>query len=103
MNIKEKRKIKKIIKFKHNNSLFNNFDKYLKISRVKILKHEFVKNIDGGKIYKVRYKHGFNLWNPLTWIIIIIPLMFISIWESFKEFKEDMQSLIYFDEIKIKN
>ncbi|WP_291566768.1 MULTISPECIES: hypothetical protein [unclassified Clostridium] len=104
---KRKEKIaKKIIKFKHNNSIFYKFDKYLKLTKVKVNKLELIKAIEGGNLYRVHYKYGLNKWNPFTWIIFIIPTFLRYMYESIKEFSEDFQSLKtdeYSETIKIKD
>ncbi|NFJ84003.1 hypothetical protein FDA84_15055 [Clostridium botulinum] len=104
---KRKEKIaKNIIKFKHDSSTLYKFDKYLKITKVKINKLELIEPIKGGNLYKINYKHGLNKWNPFAWIIVIIPSFLICMYEAIKECLEDLQSLKtdkYSETIKIKD
>ncbi|HID0883042.1 TPA: hypothetical protein ACXDAY_004065 [Clostridium botulinum] len=104
---KRKEKIaKKIIKFKHDSSTFYKFDKYLKITKVKINKLNLIELTKGESVYKIYYKHGLNKWNPFTWAIVIIPSFLICIYEGIKEAFEDLQSFKtdeYSETIKIKD
>ncbi|NFC86277.1 hypothetical protein EXN13_00895 [Clostridium botulinum] len=83
---------KEIIKFRHDSSAFYKFDKYLKITRVKINKLELIEPKKGENLYKVHYKPGLNKWNPFAWIIVIIPSFLICMYEGVKEALEDLQS-----------
>lgn len=98
-----KRKAKKIIKFRHDSSMFYKFDKYLKISKIKINNIEPMKNIENGKVYKINYKHGFNLWNPITWLIIIFYLLVHVVMDLEEIFEEFSNTEEYSGTFKIKD
>lgn len=96
MNIqldKRKEKIaKKIIKFRCLNSKVYKLDKYLKIIKVKINKLEFIESINEGKRYKVNYERGLNMWNPFSWIAIIVAF-FMVLSEYMGEIMDDLKTL----------
>ena len=97
-----KRKAKKIIKFRHDSSMFYKFDKYLKISKIKINNIEPMKNIENGKVYKINYKHGFNLWNPITQLIIIFYLL-VYVVVDLEEIFDSFKSKDFSETFKIKD
>ena len=84
--------------------MFYKFDKYFKISKIKIDYVELIENIKDKKVYKVNYKHGFNLWNPLTWMIIMLyavlhtAIALKEVYEQFANTREYSNRVI-----KIKN
>ncbi|KIN80967.1 hypothetical protein [Clostridium botulinum] len=97
---------KKIIRYRHHSATFYKLDKYLKITKLKIIKLELIESENGANLYNVVYKKGINLWNPFTWIIVLIPSFIISIWEAIKEVVEDMGSFktdTFSESIKIKD
>lgn len=101
----DKRKVriaKKLIKFKHDSSTFYRFDKCLKITKVKVNNMESIKDIGEGKVYKVNYKHGFNLWNPATWLIIIFYL-FVHVIIDLEEIFDSFKSKDFSETFKIKD
>ncbi|APC84654.1 hypothetical protein [Clostridium botulinum] len=90
---KRKEKIaKKIIKFRCLNSKVYKLDKYLKIIKVKINKLEFIESINEGKRYKVNYERGLNMWNPFSWIAIIVAF-FMVLSEYMGEIMDDLKTL----------
>ncbi|APQ72988.1 hypothetical protein RSJ22_12210 [Clostridium botulinum] len=90
---KRKEKIaKKIIKFRCLNSKVYKLDKYLKIIKVKINKLEFIESINEGKRYKVNYERGLNMWNPFSWITIIVAF-FMVLSEYMGEIMDDLKTL----------
>lgn len=62
--------LKKSIKRLHNNTFINKIDPYLKLSKVKILNQSLYKEDEKYIYYKVEYKYGFRLLNPIIWLII---------------------------------
>ena len=88
MDSREEKIAKKIIKHKHNKEVFNKFDKYLKLTTVKIIELIPVKEVDGGKVYRVEYKQGLNVFNPLSWMIFIV-LMICSLSKEIYEILKD--------------
>nr|WP_031369539.1 hypothetical protein [Clostridium botulinum] len=67
-------------------------DKYLKIIKVKINKLEFIESINEGKRYKVNYERGLNMWNPFSWIAIIVAF-FMVLSEYMGEIMDDLKTL----------
>lgn len=88
MNSRKEKIAKKIIKHKHNKEVFDKFDKYLKLTTVKIIELIPVKEVDGGKVYRVEYKQGLNIFNPLS-CMIFITLMLCSLSKEFYEILKD--------------
>lgn len=99
---KKNRIAKKVIKYKHLDETMYNLDKFFKLSKVKITNMDYIKSVDGGSKYRIRYKYGLNKLNPLTWVYIFI---IISI-ETVIYLKDEVPSLVkmdsYSDFIKIK-
>lgn len=103
MNRREKRITKKIIRFRHDNEWMYKLDKIFKITKVKIVESKFRKDIEGGKLYSVEYEYGLNLINPLSWIIIIVPVLTIAIFDAVKDILGDLGSSTYSDDIRIRD
>lgn len=103
MDRREKRIAKKIIRFRHDNEWMHKLDKIFKITKVKIVESRFKEDIEGGKLYRVKYKYGLNLINPLSWIVIIIPVLAIAMFDAVKDILGDLGSSTYSDDIRIRN
>lgn len=97
--------INKTIKnqIRNSHSRLSKIDKYFKLTRTKITEVDFRRELDDGrKMYRVKYKFGINAWNPLVWIFIIIPTLFIEIYKSIIEILGDLGMSSYSDDISIK-
>lgn len=103
MNRREKRVTKKAIRFRHDNEWMYKLDKIFKITKVKIVESIFKEDIEGGKLYRVEYKYGLNLINPLSWIIVIIPVLAIAIFDAVKDILGDLGYSTYSDDVRIRN
>lgn len=103
MNRREKRITKKVIRFRHDNEWMYKLDKIFKITKVKIVESRFKEDIEGGKLYRVEYKYGLNLINPLSWIIVIIPVLAIAMFDAVKDILDDLGSSTYSDDVRIRN
>lgn len=103
MNRREKRIAKKIIRFRLDTEWMYNLDKIFKITKVKIVESRFKEDIEGGKLYRVKYKYGLNLINPLSWIIVIIPILAIAMFDAVKDILEDLGSSTYSDDVRIRS
>lgn len=75
----EQKEIKKRIieKIKKSSPIYK-IDKYFKIMRVKLITYELVKDT----VYNVNYEYGIYLLNPFSWIFVLIPSIFIGIYED---------------------
>lgn len=73
--MKNKKIVKKIIKYRHLNETMYKLDKLLRLSRVKIKNIDYIESVEGGKKYRVKYKYGLNKLNPLAWIYILIIVL----------------------------
>lgn len=94
MNIKKE--IKKAIIYKHTTQEFYKLNKFLKLTNVKILS---CKEIENG--YKVAYKYGLNLLNPLS-IIYILCICIYTCYDSIKDIITDVGKDTYITELKLK-
>lgn len=106
MDSREEKIAKKIIKHKHNKKVFNKFDKYLKLTRVKIIELKPVQEVGVGKEYRIEYKQGLNIFNPISWMIFIV-LMICSlskeIYETLKDNIREFKLGTYVTRIKIRD
>lgn len=90
------KEIKKDIRKRHDNKSFYKIDKVLKITKIKILE---VKESRGGSFYDVEYKYGLNLINPFSWIIIIIPGIFMAMYKGMEEIFKEVHLDSYTDQL----
>ena len=100
--MKNKKVVKKIIKYRHLNETMYKLDKLLKLSRAKIKNIDYIESVEGGSKYRVKYKYGLNKLNPLAWIYILIIVLI----ETIIYLKDKIPSLIsmgdYSDFVNIK-
>lgn len=100
--MKNKKIVKKIIKYRHLHKIMYKLDKVLKLSRVKIKNMDYMESVEGSSKYKVKYKYGLNKFNPLAWIYVNI----IALVETINYLKDEFPSLVsmsdYSEFIKIK-
>ena len=77
-------------------------DRYLKLTRVELKEVNFRRELDDGrKLYRVKYNFGINIWNPLVWIFIVIPTIFIEISKVVMEILGDLGMRSYSDDMDI--
>lgn len=89
-------------KIRKSHSSIGNIDRYLRLTRVKIKEVNFRRELDDGrKLYRVKYKFGINVWNPLSWIFIVIPTVFVEISKVVMEILGDLGMRSYSDDMDI--
>lgn len=89
------------IRYKSETTWFYKIDKYLKLIKIKIVNIEEERETDDEINYRVEFKLGFNLINPLSWIYILICWIKEMI-KVCKEAFEEIKFGTYIDTIKIK-
>lgn len=96
--------LKKTIKnqIRNSHSRLGKVDKYFKLTRTKITEINFRRELDDGrKLYRVKYNFGINIWNPLVWIFIVIPTVFVEISKVVMEILGDLGMRSYSDDMDI--
>lgn len=96
---REKKIAKKIILFRNENSFMERMWRYLGVTTLKITD---IKPKKDGQVYNVEYKEGFRLYNPFTWILILLSII-VVVFESVNEIVEELSTSTYTTQIKIKN
>ena len=93
---KTMRNIRNAIRKNHDNNRFYKLDKILKITRVKINSIEDSQKDDS---IKVGYEFGLNLYNPFTWILVIIPGIIEAAFNGLKEIGREMGLSKYTEDV----
>ncbi|NFH01340.1 hypothetical protein FC831_13815 [Clostridium botulinum] len=97
------KKIIKMLRYKHDTDNFYKIDKYLKISKINIKEIKEIKKINGGTNYRIKYKYGLNLLNPISWIFILCAWLGGVIEVSKEIFGDVGLDSSYSDVIKVKD
>lgn len=93
---KTMRNIRNAIRKNHDNNRFYKLDKVLKITRVKI---NSIENSQRDDAIKVGYEFGLNLYNPFTWILVIIPGTIEATFNGLREIAGEMGLSKYSEDV----
>jgi len=86
----DKKTAEKLLRKKQAPRIFYYFDKIFRFYSIKVLRVEEYKieNYPSNGRYRVKYKKGMNLFNPFTWVLILVIFIVAVVEGAFRTMRE---------------